>query len=1268
MRRTKRVGLYIAISLLLTISIYLLSANNTSASEVTRPDEYYFIFNSKKTEAGKEYEMRSQNLLLEVSSGNWEPETDVQWISSEPGVVSLEPTSYGSRFVKLVRNGPGYSTITAVIKDGTNTYSLSSSVKVNLEYDYQKTGMTMATTTKERILVIDDIDSEPKQVYLKYVDYTPEGESESVTGSAISATAVTWDSDNESVAIVDEEGRVKAVGSGSAKITVTSNTMSNQDKTLSVSMNLIVAPKFSISFDNASGNHILGNSGNDNKNFKPVEGVPPYFVVESNATYGTNLVWEIIDVSTGKKLYPNNDKLDYTISANSGNVTFNNVKAGTYEIYAFANDKYNVNTNAPYAYMKIIVPIFLGDINIVMNVKDTYNIVENSNITSFGIFDFVHTTPPGGSNIARVNGTNGVITARKKGNTTILLKYKSTSKLYEDSFEIEDIYINVTVIDGISISATDAMLYTSGTLMLYAQSTDPDEPIIWTSDAPSIATVDKGLVTALKPGVAIITAQQKINGVIKSVTCEITVQQSVSTITLDPSEVNLAIGEYKTINASITPKSLSGVNLKWKTSNDKVVKIVEENPLTLTVQGVSGGNAVISAINEDNIVVGYTHVTVRQPVTSITLSDSKVVINLDAKSLQLRAMVYPENALNKDVNWTSSDIQIAKVSENGLVTFTKPGEVTIIARSVDNPDVMALCNITIEIPVASVALDDKEITMYVGQTKRLTYSVLPINASKSAVTWSSTKPSVASVDAAGRVTARQVGSTVIMLKSLDGGFTAYCTINIRQIAEGIKFSNTELELVTGQVHEMEYSLVPTDATDKELIWESSDTRIVEVDDAGNVTAKAPGVAFVIARTEAGGMSYVNITVKQPVTGLLLNFSEKTIFVKESFDLKVSISPSGASNLEVEWKSSNTGIATVSNTGEVVGIAAGTAIITCTTKDGGYKVSCVVTVRERLTSMELDYDEYRLSVKKSVTLSVIANGEIVTDQEFRWVSSNSDIASVNKKGKVTGHKVGFATITAYATDGSGADASCDIEVVQPVTRLTLNKSYINIYVGDTARLIAKTEPSKATYKTPYWFIEGDDGVVIIDEDGYITGLKEGSVTIKALAQDDSGKIAVSHVTVNKRVAATSVVLSDSKIVMVKGEKRTVRPVLNPINSTDGLSWSTDNSGVASVNSKGQITAKATGTAYITAMTDSGKTANIEVSVIGLNVTKLELEQYSRYTLRIEGATSRVSWDSSNPEIAQVNNGMVITKAKGTATITATVNGRKLTCKIKVVKIS
>lgn len=1260
MRRTNRAGIFLTMCLLLTAAILLLSEHTASASEVVLPDEYFFVFNGQEREAGTEYEMKTEEVLLNITAGNWDPSDNVEWISSEPDVIALEDTSHGPNFVNLVRMGPGYSTITAVVTHDTNTYSISCLVKINLEFDYQKTGMTTATTTNERILVMNMAD-EPKRIYLKYVNYIPENETDPVTGSAM-LLPVDWESENEGVAVVDENGYVTPVGSGSTRITVTTKTMSAQDRSLQITMRVVVAPSFSMTFGDIE-NPITKHSGNDRNAFIPVDGVPSNFIIESNAVFATHLKWEVYDLSTGNKLQPVSNKLTYTVSQISGNVSFENVKAGTYEIYAFANPQFSYNTNAPYAYMKIIVPIDFGDINLVMNVGDTYNIVENSNIPSARIFNYI----PGNSSIARINATNGVITARSEGTTTITLEYKPTEHLYDNSsVVVEDINIHVTVIDGISISTTQAMMYTSGTLLLHASVTDPSPEIIWTSDAPDIASVDDGLVTALRPGIAHITAQVTIHGIVKKVTCEITVQQSVASITIDPTELNLAMGEYQTLHATISPR-LNGISLRWQSSDDSIVRIVEDNPLTVTVQGVAGGHAVISAINADNIVVGYCHVHVRQPVTGITLNETSITLNQNVKSIQLRAIIYPENALNKEVTWTSSNTSVASVNENGLVTLSRPGEVTIIARSVDNPSVMALCNITIEVPVASIGLDDKELILYVGQAQRIGYTVLPINASKSGVQWTSTNTSVATVDTTGKVTAKNVGTTVIIAKTLDGGFTTHCTVFVKQVADGVKFAKPELAMKTGESRQIEYTLVPADSTDAELIWESTDTKIVVVDDSGRATAKGTGTAFIIVRTEAGGMSYCKITVTQPVEGLILNFTDKTIHIGEKFELKVSVTPSEASQMKVTWKSSNLRVATISETGIVEGLTAGTTVITCTTVDGGYSATCVVTVRELVTELKMNYESYRLGIDKSVTLTASSLNETATTQKFLWVSSNEDVATVSQKGKVTGHEYGFATITAIAQDGSDAEATCEVEVVRAVTRVTISKTSLNMLVGDSRELAAKIEPKNATYKGANWS-SSDSSVAMVDEDGVVTALQEGTATITADAQDNSGKKAVCIVTVSKRVPSNSIIVMDKKLVLIPGEAKTVQVALNPVNSTDRFTWSTDNSAVAGVDENtGRITANAIGTANVTVMTDSGKTATIIVTVIGLNVTELELEQYSRYRLEVEGATTRVTWDISNPEIADISNGMIISKAKGKATITATVNGRKLTCKLTVVKI-
>lgn len=88
MTRTKRIGL-LSICILLTTVIFLMSGNTAHSSEVIRPDEYYFVFNGQEKKAGTEYEMKSREVLLHITAGTWEPNTEVKWVSSEPGVVTL---------------------------------------------------------------------------------------------------------------------------------------------------------------------------------------------------------------------------------------------------------------------------------------------------------------------------------------------------------------------------------------------------------------------------------------------------------------------------------------------------------------------------------------------------------------------------------------------------------------------------------------------------------------------------------------------------------------------------------------------------------------------------------------------------------------------------------------------------------------------------------------------------------------------------------------------------------------------------------------------------------------------------------------------------------------------------------------------------------------------------------------------------------------------------------------------------------------------------
>lgn len=1252
----------IVCSLLFLVLITAVCQEQAYASGVTLP-EFHFEIGGKNYSHLSTIELKNDTDYINIAADGWTTPVSVEWVSTSPGVVDLGPGAAATS-KQMIRRGPGYTTVTAYITSGGYQKTLSCVIWVDLQIDKSQTPVRQIMTDGTEALELKNV-GDKKTIKLKYVDYqTGTG---TVSGGAISA-GIMFSSSNNSIVSVDEvNGEVTAVGSGTAVITMKSTTMSGRDKPLSKTLTVVVSPKFTINFNSVSGGAISYPSAISPGSVDPIniiEEVPSRFTIKSEAKLAEYLKWEVYDCSKKPraKLKADSAKLKYTISDLSGNVEFESVKAGTYEIYAIAHEDFKLNTAVDKAYMKIVVPIRIKDFNITMQVKDTYDIFANSNIPTTDSFQYKSSDP----NIVSVD-PKGKLIAGKRGIATVTCTYNKSMDLF--TFPIPDFEITVRVIDGISLSMTNAIINTKGTLQLIAEVTDSTVPIVWSSSDTSYATVTDGLVTGVKKGKARITARQTIDGIVKEAYCDITVQQSVDTITIDPLKKTLAIGDFTTLHAEIKPNDLASIKLQWKSSDSKVVEVVEASALTATIKGISGGNAVISAINQDNVVVGYCHVSVQQPVTGITLSETNIAIDLKTSRLQLRATVTPDNAMNKTVIWSSADTSVATVDQNGLVSIKKAGKVSIIATSQDSPAITAICNIMVNIPVSTVALDESSKTMYVGQSQRLSYVILPTNASNNSVTWISTNPSVATVDKTGLVVAKSVGTTAIILKTLESGQSVYCNITVKQVATGIKLDASTLNLKAGESYIFKPTLTPKNSTEAAIVWESTDTKVATVDDEGKVIAKTTGTAIIMARLGSGAVAYCKVNVTLPVKGLILNFSDKTIYIGEKFKLKVSVNPSAATDLGVTWKTSNTAIATVNEDGEVTGVSGGTAIITCTTKDGGYSATCVLNVVESVSTIALNYQTYYLGVDKTVMLIATVSSPNASNKDVYWSTSNSDIATVNQKGKVTGRKKGNVTITATALDGTEVEASCEIQVVTPVDSVSLNKTSISLLVGQTRKLKATVEPRNATIKAPKW-TSSDPGVAIVDEDGEVIAIKAGSTTITAEAGDNSGKKALCYVSVYDRVASTGITLQDKSIVMLPGEEKIVQMVLIPSASTDSATWSTDNNAIAKVDKKtGKITARSTGVAYITVMTDSGKTAQVEVIVIGLNITEITIQEYTRFDtpLQVEGAAAKVNWSSSNQLVAEVKNGNVIAKGKGEATITAYVNGRKLTCKIKVVKI-
>ena len=252
----------------------------------------------------------------------------------------------------------------------------------------------------------------------------------------------------------------------------------------------------------------------------------------------------------------------------------------------------------------------------------------------------------------------------------------------------------------------------------------------------------------------------------------------VTSVSLDKEYIGLKVGESKTLTATVLPLDATNKSLIWASSNETIATVVDG-----VVSAKKVGVAEITVTTKDGNKVAACQVEVTDSqvvnVSSISLNEESLDLSVgDVRTLV--ATVLPDNATNKNVNWTSSDPTTVSVRD-GRLNALKEGQATITASTVDgNYTATCVVNVTTKvISVIGVQLDVDELEINVGETKALIATVLPNGATNKDVTWSSTNSEVASVDENGVVTAHKVGQAIIVVKTVDGEYQDYCVVNVK---------------------------------------------------------------------------------------------------------------------------------------------------------------------------------------------------------------------------------------------------------------------------------------------------------------------------------------------------------------------------------------------------------------------------------------------------------------------------------------------------------
>lgn len=446
------------------------------------------------------------------------------------------------------------------------------------------------------------------------------------------------------------------------------------------------------------------------------------------------------------------------------------------------------------------------------------------------------------------------------------------------------------------------------------------------------------------------------------------VQDETPTINVEEIRVNktneeIFVGESFTLTATVLPENATNKDIKW-VSSDEQIAIVENG----VVKGIKAGIATIKAISSDENKIAECQVTVKKQEVNVT--EIKIVPAsgkiIEGGKLSLSAKILPENATNKNIKWSSSNINVATVKD-GIVTAISAGTATITAISEDGTK-YGTSEITVEkkeenpkVSVDSVKLTLQKTKIKIGDKTILQAVVEPENATNKKIKWISSNPEVATVKD-GIVTAISAGTAQISVTTEDGNKTATCEVIVEKVinVSEIEISYNTKTINTGERFNLDAKITPQNATNKKIIWTSSNISVATVKN-GEVIGVSNGTALITATTEDGNKTATClVTVKNSndvsVKGIELDKKEISMQINDQTNLVATIKPYNATNKEVKWESSDENIAVVSKDGIITAVSEGTATIKVTAIDGKYTETCKVTVNPKTNTADDIYKE------------------------------------------------------------------------------------------------------------------------------------------------------------------------------------------------------------------------------------------------------------------------------------------------------------------------
>ncbi len=626
------------------------------------------------------------------------------------------------------------------------------------------------------------------------------------------------------------------------------------------------------------------------------------------------------------------------------------------------------------------------------------------------------------------------------------------------------------------------------------------------------ATIDQnGVVRATSYGQAMIKAIAKDGSEVYSTKVIDIVQNYVTNITVE-GKSKVTIGKTYKYNANILPTDADDQGITWSVYNGTgAATITEDGYLTATLTGTvtviatakDGSN--VSASKEVEIVDSAVVENIYIPVESRYLNNSQ--------QLYLTAEVFPSDASDKSVTWSSSDSSIVSInSQTGALSAAsgRMGSAIVTATANDGSGT-----------VASIEFIVGQVNVKKGETTSLSNST---STSYSSVEWVIENPNILERTNQSGYTAingfynhyiyvkgKNDGRTLVSMNTISGTTLASQYVYVYTPLESITVSEQSLVLEPMDIRQLDVTYTPNDVGDeyRKVFYKSLDESIVSVDsETGLIVAKNVGQTKIIVKSLYGNKTIeIPVTVLRYVKDITLNTESINLDNDHSsFKIEASVIPSNATNTGLEYIVEDNSIVSVSDTGLVIALKDGQTTITVKSKDGKVQKTIDVTVTNYVPCTGIEFDEEDiLNISSSdenyqVKYNFIPQGCSI--ENLTWSVQDENIVSVDADGKVKGLKPGITTLTVETARGFSDTITINVDNFVPVTSFDVNTNDVSITSGGeiTNYQIEYTiNPENATNQTVTYSVE-DDSVAIVLPTGLIVAVAPGNTKVTVTLED------------------------------------------------------------------------------------------------------------------------------------------------------------------------